>query len=301
MGSLVLGEEKNGTLLTSTLHAVSAAQQMGKPVSVLITGFSVDRAAEMAAKIKGVEHVVVADDASLHKNLAEPTAALVVALQKRKKYSSILAASSSFGKNILPRAAAILDIQAVADVIHIKDRDTFVRPIYAGNALATVKMIGDDVRMLTIRATSFPPALEVGGNASIEKVEDSEIEMAKQNSSLSEWVEDSEVVAERPELGQAKIVVSGGRALKSKENFRMIEELADLLGGAVGASRAAVDAGFVPNDLQVGQTGKIVAPDLYIAAGISGAIQHVAGIKDSKCIVAINSDSEAPIFKVNIS
>ena len=299
IGSLVLGEAKNGTLLPSTLHAVSAARHLEGPISILIPGHGVNDAAEAAAAVEGVESVIVADDSSLANTLAEPTAKLLAKLQERKKYSSIVAASGSYGRNILPRAAALLDVQAVADVVEIIDMTTFIRPMYAGNVLATVKLLEDDkVRMLTIRPTAFEPVGTTGGSATVEKVEASDIDEARKWIGKSEWVEDSEVIAERPELGQAKVVVSGGRALKSKENFKMIEELADELGGAVGASRAAVDAGFAPNDLQVGQTGKIVAPELYIAIGISGAIQHVAGIKDSKCIVAINSDGEAPIFQV---
>jgi electron transfer flavoprotein alpha subunit len=295
---LVVAEQKHGSLQPTTLHAVSAAQQLEGPITVLVAGHDMNGTAQAAAAVKGVEAVLVADDAVLKHGLAEPSAALLAKVQAKRGFSHILAPSSTFGRNLLPRAAALLDIQAIADVIEIKDERTFVRPIYAGNALAQVRALGDGPRLLTVRPTAFPAADDQGGSAKIESIEEEEISAAREAAGASEWIEESTPESARPELGQAKVVVAGGRALKSKDNFQMIERLADLLGGAVGASRAAVDAGFAPNDLQVGQTGKVVAPQLYIGIGISGAIQHIAGMKDSKCIVAINSDAEAPIFQV---
>lgn len=304
LSSLVIAEQKQGNLQPSTLHAISAAQQLGGPITVLVSGHSsIQQAATSASTILGINSVLVADDLCLDKNLAESTAALIHKIQTNRKFSHLIAPSTSFGRNVLPRAAALLNIQAVADVIAIQDTDTFARPIYAGNAVATIKCLGDKPRCLTIRPIAFPAAVmdkekKNKSNVPMEDVDASELAAAVDASGKSEWMEESTAIAERPELGQAKVVVAGGRALKSKENFLIIERLADILGGAVGASRAAVDAGYAPNDLQVGQTGKVVAPDLYIAIGISGAIQHVAGMKDSKVIVAINSDGEAPIFQV---
>jgi electron transfer flavoprotein alpha subunit len=303
ISSLVLAEQKHGKLQPATLHAVTAAKQLGGPVTVLVAGKGVAEVASLASTVEGVEKVLVADDASLEHGLAEPTAALLAQIQSKRNFSHLIAPSTTFGRNILPRAAALLDIQAVADIIEIQDKDTYVRPIYAGNALATVKALGEGkTRCLTVRPTAFSAAVvstDSSSSSPIEAVDSEELDAAKAEAGNSEWVSETAAVSERPELSQAKVVVSGGRALKNKENFVAIERLADLLGGAVGASRAAVDAGYAPNDLQVGQTGKVVAPELYIAIGISGAIQHVAGMKDSKVIVSINSDGEAPIFQVS--
>jgi electron transfer flavoprotein alpha subunit len=303
LSSLVLAEQKHGKLQPATLHAVTAAKQLGGPVTVLVAGKGIAEAASLVSTVEGVEKVLVADDASLEHGLAEPTAALLAQIQNKHNFSHLIAPSTTFGRNILPRAAALLNVQAVADVIEIQDKDTYVRPIYAGNALATVKALGEGkTRCLTVRPTAFSAAPVSAGSsaaAPIEPVDSEELDAAKSEVGSSEWLSESAAVSERPELSQAKVVVSGGRALKNKENFVAIERLADLLGGAVGASRAAVDAGYAPNDLQVGQTGKVVAPELYMAIGISGAIQHVAGMKDSKVIVAINSDGEAPIFQVS--
>lgn len=305
ISSLVLAEQNHGKLQPATLHAVTAAKQLGGPVTMLVAGKGIAEVASAASAVEGVEKVLVADDATLEHGLAEPTAALLAQVQTKRNFSHLIAASTTFGRNILPRAAALLNIQPVADVIEIQDKDTYVRPIYAGNALATVKALGDNkTRCLTVRPTAFSAAAVASSSGSsavapIEPVDSEELDAAKAESGHSTWVSKTAAVSERPELSQAKVVVSGGRALKNKENFAAIERLADLLGGAVGASRAAVDAGYAPNDLQVGQTGKVVAPELYIAIGISGAIQHVAGMKDSKVIVAINSDGEAPIFQVS--
>lgn len=288
MAVLLLGEVTDGALsVDATAKAVNAAKTLG-PVTILCAGASAAAAGETAAKIDGVAKVLVAEDASLGHRLAEPTAALLVSLAG--DYTHIVAPATTDAKNILPRVAALLDVMVISDVSGIVDADTFERPIYAGNAIQTVKS-GDAKKVISIRTSSFDAAGE-GGSASVETVS------AAADPGLSSWVEDKVEASDRPELTSAKVVVSGGRGVGSEENFDLIEKLADKLGAAVGASRAAVDSGYAPNDWQVGQTGKVVAPELYIAVGISGAIQHLAGMKDSKVIVAINKDEEAPIFQV---
>ncbi len=288
MGVLLFAEVTDGQLaLDATAKAVTAAKAMGE-VTVLCAGARAADAAAEAAKIDGVAKVLCAEDASLGHRLAEPTAALIAKLADG--YSHVVAPATTDAKNILPRVAALLDVMVISDVSGVVDAETFERPIYAGNAIQTVKS-ADKVKVVSIRTSTFDAAGE-GGSASVETVS------AADNPGLSEWVEDKVAASDRPELTSAKRVVSGGRALGSKEEFVLIEKLADKLGAAVGASRAAVDSGYAPNDWQVGQTGKVVAPELYIAVGISGAIQHLAGMKDSKIIVAINKDEEAPIFQV---
>ncbi|PQV55323.1 electron transfer flavoprotein alpha subunit apoprotein [Defluviimonas denitrificans] len=288
MAVLLLGEVTDGQLsVDATAKALTAAKMLGE-VTVLCAGAKAAEAAAEAAKLDGVKKVLVAEDASLGHRLAEPTAALIVSLAG--DYSHIVAPATTDAKNVLPRVAALLDVMVISDVSGVVDADTFERPIYAGNAIQTVKS-GDTVKVVSIRTSTFEPA-GAGGSAPVETVS------AAANPGLSEWVEDKVAASDRPELTSAKIVVSGGRGVGSEENFALIEKLADKLGAAVGASRAAVDSGFAPNDWQVGQTGKVVAPDLYVAVGISGAIQHLAGMKDSKVIVAINKDEEAPIFQV---
>ena len=288
MAVLLLGEVTDGQLsVDATAKALTAAKMLGE-VTVLCAGAKAAEAAAEAAKLDGVKKVLVAEDASLGHRLAEPTAALIASLAG--DYSHIVAPATTDAKNVLPRVAALLDVMVISDVSGVVDGDTFERPIYAGNAIQTVKS-GDKVKVVSIRTSTFDPA-GAGGSAPVETVS------AAANPGLSEWVEDKVAASDRPELTSAKIVVSGGRGVGSEENFALIEKLADKLGAAVGASRAAVDSGFAPNDWQVGQTGKVVAPDLYVAVGISGAIQHLAGMKDSKVIVAINKDEEAPIFQV---
>ena len=288
MAVLLLAEITEGTLaLDATSKAVTAAQTLGE-VTVLAVGAQAQAAAEQAATITGVARVLVAEDALYGHRLAEPVAALIQSLAG--EYSHIVAPATTDAKNILPRVAAMLDVMILTDVTSVVDADTFERPIYAGNALQTVRS-KDEKKVITFRTSTFEAA-PGGGAAPLESI------AAAENPALSEWVEDKVAESDRPELTSAKIVVSGGRGVGSEEDFRIIEALADKLGAAVGASRAAVDSGFAPNDWQVGQTGKVVAPDLYIACGISGAIQHLAGMKDSKVIVAINKDEEAPIFQV---
>jgi electron transfer flavoprotein alpha subunit len=288
MAVLVVAEHDHAGIKAATLSAVTAATALGD-VHVLVAGSGCQGAAQSAAKVAGVVKVLVADAPAYAHALAEALAPLIV--QLAPGYSHILAAATTTGKNIMPRVAALLDVAQISDAAAIIDADTFVRPIYAGNAMATVKS-ADAIKVITVRTTAFEKAAVEGGAAAIEAV------APGPEQSLSRFVGQELTKSERPELTAARIVISGGRGMGSGENFRLIEEVADKLGAAVGASRAAVDAGFVPNDYQVGQTGKVVAPELYIAVGISGAIQHLAGMKDSKIIVAINKDEEAPIFQV---
>ena len=286
MSILILAEHDNSSLKTATLNAVTAAQAIGGDITVLVAGASCQDAASAAAQVDGVSKVVVADSAAYEHQLPEAIAPLVAEIGKDS--SHILAASTTTGKNILPRVAALLDVAQISDIVEVQSADIFVRPVYAGNAMATVQS-SDSVKVITVRTTAFAEAAS-GGSASIE-ASDFNVEQTQ-----SVFVSEQLSVSERPELTSASIVISGGRGMQNGENFVLLEKVADKLGAAIGASRAAVDAGFVPNDMQVGQTGKIVAPDLYIAVGISGAIQHLAGMKDSKVIVAINKDEEAPIF-----
>jgi electron transfer flavoprotein alpha subunit len=290
MAILVVAEHDNKAVRKATLNAIAAAQKIGGDIDVLVAGHQAGDAAKAAAQVPGVRKVLHADAAHLADFLAENVSALVVGIAK--VYSHILAPSTSNGKNVLPRVAALLDVQQVSDIVGVESADTFVRPIYAGNALATVKS-KDPIKVITVRTTAFDAVAASGGSASIDSLS------APADSGLSSFVSREVSKSERPELTSAKIIVSGGRGMANGENFKkVLEPLADKLGAAMGASRAAVDAGFVPNDWQVGQTGKIVAPDLYVAVGISGAIQHLAGMKDSRVIVAINKDEEAPIFQV---
>ncbi|XP_012460133.1 electron transfer flavoprotein subunit alpha, mitochondrial [Gossypium raimondii] len=303
--TLVLAEHEGGSIKAQSLSAVVAANSLSQdnPVSLLLagSGSSLHQAAEKAATCHpSISQVLVADSEKFAYPLAEPWAKLIQLVQLKGDYSHVIATSDSFGKNILPRAAALLDVSPVTDVVDINGPRQFIRPIYAGNALCTVRYTGANPCMLTVRSTSFPvPPISVdskSGGASISEVDLSTLD--EDSVGKSRFMKLSSQDTGRPDLGSAKIVVTGGRALKSAENFKMIEKLAEKLGAAVGATRAAVDAGFVPNDLQVGQTGKIVAPELYMAFGVSGAIQHLAGMKDSKIIVAVNKDSDAPIFQV---
>ena len=288
MTVLVIADHDNTEIKGATLNAITAAAQLGE-VHVLVAGANCQAAADQAAAIQGVAKVRMADAASYGNALAEPMSALIVALAG--DYSHIVAPHTTSGKNIAPRVAALLDVVQISDIMEIKDSNTFVRPIYAGNALATVQT-QDPKMVITVRGTAFAKAEGQGGSATIEAVE------AAADPGLSSFVGADLTKSERPDLTAARIVVSGGRGMQSGDNFPLIEAVADRLGAAVGASRAAVDAGYVPNDYQVGQTGKVVAPELYVAVGISGAIQHLAGMKDSKVIVAINKDVDAPIFQV---
>jgi electron transfer flavoprotein alpha subunit len=288
MTSLVLLEYDDQGIKQPSRSAVAAAGALGE-VHVLVAGSGLDAATAAAAKLPGVAKVLVADNPALDHLLAEPAAALLLALAPA--YSHLLAATTAVGKNVMPRVAALLDVQPISDIAGVVDADTFIRPIYAGNGLATVKS-SDAKKVITVRAASFDPVAADGGSAPTEAVTVGDLP------GLSRFVSTELSKSERPELTAARVVISGGRGMQNGENFKLIEPIADKLGAAVGASRAAVDAGFVPNEFQVGQTGKIVAPELYIAVGISGAIQHLAGMKDSKVIVAINKDEEAPIFQV---
>ncbi len=289
MSCLVIAEHDNASIKVATLNTVAAAAKIGSEVHVLVAGGGSAGAAAAAAKIPGVTKVLHADAPQLADFLAENVAAVVVGLAKG--YSHVLAPATSNGKNVMPRVAALLDMQQISEIVAVESPDTFVRPIYAGNALATVQS-SDAIKVITVRTTGFDAVAAEGGSAVVENV------AAAADSGLSSFISREVSKSERPELTAAKIIVSGGRGMGSGDNFKILEPLADKLGAAMGASRAAVDAGFVPNDWQVGQTGKIVAPDLYIAVGISGAIQHLAGMKDSRVIVCINKDEEAPIFSV---
>jgi electron transfer flavoprotein alpha subunit len=289
MTVLVIAEHEDGAINGATLAAVAAAQQIGADVHMLVAGSDCSAASDAAAKVAGVSTVRVADDATYAHGLGESMADLVVSLAG--DYSHIFAAHTTVGRNILPRAAALLDVAPIADIQAVVDAETFERPIYAGNAIATVKS-ADATKLITVRGTAFEAVAAEGGSASVESVS------AAAGTDLATFVSQELSESERPELTSARVVVSGGRGMGSGENFAILEPVADKLNAAIGASRAAVDAGFVPNEYQVGQTGKVVAPDLYVAVGISGAIQHLAGMKDSKVIVAVNKDEEAPIFQV---
>lgn len=289
MNTLVLVEHDNQSLHSVTLNTLSAAKHFAKSVHMLVVGYNCQSVVEQASMIEGVNLVLVVDDPAYEHFLAEQLTPIVV--QLADSYQAILAPATTFGKNSLPRVAAKLDVAQISDVTTIIDKDTFEHPIYAGNAIQRVQSL-DSIKLLTIRTTAFDPVTGKQSACAIDKI-DTKPEIGK-----TKFVSHQLNQSTRPELGSAKIIVSGGRGLQSAEKFKLIDELADVLGGAVGASRAAVDAGFVPNDYQVGQTGKVVAPDLYIAIGISGAIQHLAGMKDSKVIVAINKDEDAPIFQI---
>ena len=289
MSILVIVEHDNGAVNAATLNTVAAAQAIGGDIDALVSGHNCSEAAEAAAAISGISKVIVSDAAENANGLAENIAPLIAGMAH--SYSHILAPATTYGKNILPRVAALSDTAQISDIIAVIDKDTFQRPIYAGNALATVRS-GDALKIITVRSTAFEAVADTGGTATIEQID------AAGDAGLSSFEKSELSKSERPELTSAGIVVSGGRGMQDGSNFGMLEKIADKLGAAVGASRAAVDAGFVPNDYQVGQTGKVVAPDLYMAVGISGAIQHLAGMKDSKVIVAINKDDEAPIFQV---
>jgi electron transfer flavoprotein alpha subunit len=293
MSVLVVAEHDNRALKPATLHTMTAAAEIAKAaggdVHILVAGKDCRPVAEAAAKIAGAAKILLADDAAYDHGIAENWAPLIVKLASG--YSHVLAPATTSGKNLMPRVAALLDVMQISDISAVESADTFVRPIYAGNALATVQS-KDPIKVITVRGTAFAPAAAEGGNAPIEAVP------STGSAGSTEFVRAELSKSERPELTSARVIISGGRGMQSGDNFHLLEKVADKLGAAVGASRAAVDAGFVPNDYQVGQTGKIVAPELYVAVGISGAIQHLAGMKDSKVIVAINKDEEAPIFQI---
>ncbi len=289
MSILVIAEHDNQALKPSTLSTLAAAAQIGGELTLLVAGNGCGAAAEAAAKAAGVSKVLLADNAAYDHEIAENMAALIVSMAAG--YTHILAPATANGKNFMPRVAALLDVGQISDIVKVESADTFARPIYAGNAIATVQSL-DAVKVITVRGTAFDAVAAEGGSASVETLTQVE------DTGLSRFVGEEVAKSDRPELTSARVVISGGRGMADSEHFHLLEKVADKLGAAVGASRAAVDAGFAPNDMQVGQTGKIVAPELYIAVGISGAIQHLAGMKDSKVIVAINKDEEAPIFQV---
>jgi electron transfer flavoprotein alpha subunit len=289
MSNLVIVEHDNNVVATATLNAITAAQQIGGEIDLLVAGEDCQSVADSAAQIAGISKVKVADNAIYGHHMAENLASLVVDVAK--DYSHVLVAATTFGKNMMPRASALLDVAQISEIVEVKSADTFVRPIYAGNALATVQS-SDAIKVITVRTIKFEAAADTGGSATIEVIS------GGVDDGLSSWISQAVSGGDKVELTSAGIVVSGGRGMKNGENFAILQSVASKLGAAVGASRAAVDSGFVPNELQVGQTGKVIAPDLYIAIGISGAIQHLAGMKESKVIVAINNDSEAPIFQV---
>jgi len=290
--TLVIVDHNNSNLSKVTLNTISAAKQIGPDVSCLVFGTKVAEVVQSLSKVKDIKKILVAENDVFKGFLPEVLAPLVVSTQKQFNFTHIMSGSTAVGKNLIPRVAAQLDVSPISEITAVKSEDTFVRPVYAGNALQTIKVL-DAIKVLTVRGTSFEATDPEGGNAPSEQLSTDNLK-----SDLSEWLSQELTKSERPELTSASRVISGGRGMKSGDNFKMLYELADKLNAAVGASRAAVDAGFVPNDMQVGQTGKIVAPELYIAVGISGAIQHLAGMKDSKTIVAINKDPDAPIFQV---
>ncbi|PKI17054.1 electron transfer flavoprotein subunit alpha/FixB family protein [Colwellia sp. 12G3] len=288
MSILVIAEHDNSSLKAETLKTVNAAQKIGGDITLLVTGFNCQSVVDAASKVNGVSKVLVCDNAVYEHQLAENVSLLVTELAA--DYEHILATALTTGKNFMPRVAALLDVAQISDIIDVESSDTFVRPIYAGNAIATVQSL-DNKKVITVRTTGFD-AVATDGNAEVVILD------TVTDAGISSHVSDELTVSARPDLGAASVIISGGRGMQNGDNFKLLDGIADKLGAAIGASRAAVDAGFVPNDMQVGQTGKIVAPDLYIAVGISGAIQHLAGMKDSKVIVAINKDPEAPIFQV---
>eukprot|EP00092_Neocalanus_flemingeri_P009030 GFUD01009716.1.p1 GENE.GFUD01009716.1~~GFUD01009716.1.p1 ORF type:complete len:334 (-),score=138.52 GFUD01009716.1:65-1066(-) len=292
--TLVLVEHNNEKINPVTLNAITAARALGGEVNCLVAGTSCGDVAKEVSSVEGISKVLVAEDAAFEGFMPEKLTPILMASQNQFKFTHIIAGASAFSRGLLPRVAAQLDVSPISDIIGIKDKDTFVRTIYAGNAIMTLKSM-DPVKIVTVRTTAFEPATVGGGSAALEAAPAA----AGDTADVSQWVGQELSKSERPDLGSAKVVVSGGRGMKTGDNFSMLYDLADKLGAGVGASRAAVDAGMVPNDMQIGQTGKIIAPELYIAVGISGAIQHLAGMKDSKVIVAVNKDPEAPIFQVS--